>query len=189
MKVTWILTAIFFLWTYSGSVKGASSCQNWNTISFFKHAKVADVSRCLNAGAKIDARSSGGVTPLHFAATHKQNPKIVKMLLDAGAKIDARSVGENTPLHSAVYSQDPKIVEMLLDAGAKIDARTWDGSTPLHLAARNSKNPKVIEVLLNAGADPKVKDESGSIPWDYATKNSALKGTDAYWRLNEARFQ
>ena len=28
----------------------------------------------------------------------------------------------------------------------------------------------------------------GKTPWDSAQENEALKGTDAYWRLNEARF-
>ena len=35
---------------------------------------------------------------------------------------------------------------------------------------------------------PNALDLDGKIPWDYAKENEALKGTDAYWRLNELRF-
>ena len=39
------------------------------------------------------------------------------------------------------------------------------------------------------GCDPKARDEDGKTPWDYIQKNDALKNTEAYWRLNEARFE
>ncbi len=41
---------------------------------------------------------------------------------------------------------------------------------------------------MDVGADPNALDFDGKIPWDYAKENEALKGTDAYWRLNELRF-
>ena len=77
---------------------------------------------------------------------------------------------------------------MLLDAGADIEARDRWGRTPLHWAALFSKNPAVITALLDAGADPKARNATGKTPWDHAKDNEALKGSDAYWRLNDARF-
>ena len=34
-----------------------------------------------------------------------------------------------------------------------------------------------------------LKDKSGKTPWDYAKENPALKGTEVYRRLKEARFR
>ena len=43
--------------------------------------------------------------------------------------------------------------------------------------------------LLNVGADGTVTNEEGKTPWDLAKDNDQLKGTDAYWALNDARFE
>ena len=47
----------------------------------------------------------------------------------------------------------------------------------------------VIEVLLAAGADPMARNVEGETPWDLVKRNRELKGSDAYWRLNDARFE
>ena len=47
---------------------------------------------------------------------------------------------------------------------------------------------EAVADCLEAGADPSARDKSGKSPWDYAKDNEALKGTDAYWRLNDLRF-
>ena len=44
----------------------------------------------------------------------------------------------------------------------------------------------VAAKLLIGGA--KAKDKDGKTALDYAKKNEALKGTDAYWKLNDASF-
>ncbi len=98
------------------------SCEDWNTEVFFQRAGVADISRCLKVGAKVNARDE-------------------------------------------------------------------DGSTPLHIAVLLSKTPAVLSALLDAGAAPAVKDKKGKTPWDHIGADSPLKGTDAYWRLNDGRFK
>ena len=52
-----------------------------------------------------------------------------------------------------------------------------------------NETPAVVDTLLKAGADAGARDRIGRTPFDFAKKNSKLKGTDAYWRLNEARFK
>ncbi len=46
-----------------------------------------------------------------------------------------------------------------------------------------------VKAALSAGADPGARDDAGRTPFDYAKDNKALKGTEAYWLLNEARFE
>ena len=80
-------------------------------------------------------------------------------------------------------------VAALLGAGADPNARDNFRSTPLHFAAGSSKPPAVVSALLDAGADPYATDQYGDTPWDVLPENSPLRGTDAYRRLNDARFQ
>ena len=44
-------------------------------------------------------------------------------------------------------------------------------------------------MLLDAGADATAVNEDGETPFDLAKDNEALVGTDAYWALNDARFE
>ena len=78
-------------------------------------------------------------------------------------------------------------VQAEIDAGADVMARDEDGFTPLHWAAEMG-TPANIQVLLDAGADGKAKNKNGETPWDSAQENEELKGTKAYWALNDARY-
>ena len=83
----------------------------------------------------------------------------------------------------------PAVITALVAAGADPTARDeLLGWTPLHMAANHNENPAVLTALLDAGADPTARDKLGELPWDVAQDNAALKGTDAWWRLNEGRF-
>ena len=90
---------------------------------------------------------------------------------------------------------NPESIKVLLDAGADINARTEAGETPLHGMhygfgiSTFTNNPEVITVLLDAGADGAAVNEDGETPFDLAKDNEALAGTDAYWALNDARFE
>ena len=46
----------------------------------------------------------------------------------------------------------------------------------------------MVTALLEAGADPTAKTASGQTPFDLAEENYKLKGTEVYWRLNDARY-
>ena len=111
---------------------------------------------------------------------------MVKALLEAGANLEARNENGDTPLHrAAVFNENPAVIEALLEAGANLEARDeLFGRTPLHSAAGFNKNPAVVKALLEAGADVNARNENGATPWDLAQENEALKGSDAYLRLN-----
>ena len=147
----------------------------------------------VRSGARVNARGSGGRTPLHRAAGFNPNPAIITALIAAGAEVNARDEGGLTPLHDAAwYNDNPAVIEALVVAGAEVNAQAANGWTPLHLAtyeATSTTNPAVVTTLLDAGADATVRSENGQTPWDHAQDNEALKGTDAYWRLNDARFR
>ena len=114
---------------------------------------------------------------------------MVAALLDAGADVNARGDFGWTPLHrAAVVNTNPAKVAALLDAGANLETRGENGMTPLHRAAFRG-NPAVVEALLDAGADIAARDENGDTPFDLAKGNDDLRGTAAYWRLNDARFE
>ena len=115
------------------------------------------------------------------------NPAVVDMLV---AAVDSRtrlSYGE-TALHWVAEKGSLANVARLLAAGADVTARTTTGQTALHRAAAVSDTPAVVEALLAAGADATARDGEGQTPWDLAQENEELKGSDAYWRLNDARF-
>ena len=75
-----------------------------------------------------------------------------------------------------------------LQAGADLEVRDRSGYTPLHWAAR-SGGGEAVAALIAADADPNARDNAGKLPVDYARDNEKLKGTDAYWKLNDARFK
>ena len=67
-------------------------------------------------------------------------------------------------------------------------ARAIDDWMPLHCAA-SRENPAVVRALLDTGANGAARRERGETPFDLAEKNDDLRGTAAYWRLNDARFK
>ena len=166
----------------------------------------AVVQALIDAGADPKVRDEDGVTPLLRVALYNENPAVIQALIDAGADPKVRDAAGETPLHRAVrHNNNPAVIEVLLAAGAELEVRDEDGNTSLHWAAKyvsllfpddvehlGDDDPHAgdaIEALLDAGADPMARNAAGETPWDLAKANKALKGSDAYWRLNEARFE
>ena len=146
-----------------------------------KAGDVAEVTKLLASGVKVDARDESGKTPLHWATTSE----MAKILLKAGATVDARGQYGWTPLH---WTRTAEKAKVLLKAGATVDARGQYGWTPLHAAAGFWGVPVVVELLLKAGANAKARDKDGKTPFDLAKIIGTLKGTDAYWKLNDAQY-
>ena len=121
------------------------SCQEWNTSSFFSEANAADVTRCLQGGADVNAKNKVGETRLHLAAWLNENLAVITTLLKAGADVDARALLGRTPLHKAVKSNNnPAIITALVAAGADPHARdTLYKRTPLEIAKKRN-NPAFV---------------------------------------------
>lgn len=121
----------------------------------------------LQSGADINARATGGSTPLHLAV-HTGRYESALLLLNRGA--DALAVtdrggtalqmlymtGESTDF-SDVTRED--VAKSLIAAGVDIDAGDMEGVTPLHAAALAVNGG--IKELLALGARADVRDKEG----------------------------
>ena len=171
-----------------------AACPDWTTdrphSDFWRTATVADIAGCIEAGAKVEARDEYGMTPLHMAALQNRNPAVATALVEAGARVEVRTIFGETPLHLAAgNNENSAVIAALIEAGADTEAREpLFGMTPLHRAAMGNENPAVATALLEAGANPRAKANDGKMPINYAMDNEALKGSNVYWRLNDAGF-
>ena len=128
-----------------------------------------------------------GSTPLH-AAARNGDTDAVTALLNAAADPNARDEDGSTPLHRAAEEGHTDAVTALLAHDADPNAQDKNRDTPLHLAAEWNQSPEVITALLDAGAAANAQNAHGRLPFDYAKKNLAIRGSEAYWRLNDGRF-
>ena len=123
------------------------------------------------------------------AAPHYPFEKVLEdlaALIEGGA--DPFSTAGATPLHMAAANSNHLAITELIEGGADPGARMENGMTPLHVAVFNPRH-SVIKALIEGGANRAARDYDGKVPFDYARENEALKGTDAYWLLYEARFE
>lgn len=118
-----------------------------------------------------------------LAAVENPNPEVVEALLLYGAN------AQIALMKAARSSSNEKALSILLKYGAISDETDSSGRTALMEAAQWNDNPAVVDVLLSHGADASLRDSSRKTAFDYAKENNALKGTEVYWKLNDARFE
>ncbi|MDC3309545.1 ankyrin repeat domain-containing protein [bacterium] len=168
------------------------------------------------AGAEVNARDESGYTPLHSAAW-KATAETVQLLITAGADVMARDETGYTPLIIAAKYGTAETIEALIAAGADIAAKDEDGDSIWDFAQRNYKlagtetlwslaealgkcsrwcdadwwkqtTAADLQALLDAGVYNKLTEQDRETAWNLA-KSSPLKGSAAYWALNDARFK
>ena len=158
----------------------------FHAISSGDHSRV---SAALKAGAAVDAKTTSGQTPLHFAvysghaevvtplltagscdnfeplhrAAFLGRIEVMTKLLEAEAEIDATDTAGWTPLHAAAGMGHGEVVTILLKSGAAVDATDTNGCTPLHAAAGMGRS-EVVTILLKAGAAVDAKTTLGETP-------------------------
>jgi ankyrin repeat protein len=114
--------------------------------------RLDDVKRLLKDDPKrLNARDSGGDTPLHWAAATGQKA-VAELLLERGAEASAKGCRDNTPLHCAIHYNALDLAALLLDHQADIDAVCDAGYAPLHDAVANH-NVAAAKFLIARGAD------------------------------------
>lgn len=132
----------------------------------------------LALGARADARSPEGATPLHgicwwgerdCADEMEACERIIRALVKAGCPVDAADHDGVTALHQAARGDwsNPTAIRVLLELGATVDVPDSGGCTPLMLAAARGELPS-IEALCAAGADPTRLNAAGETALDAA---------------------
>jgi ankyrin repeat protein len=106
----------------------------------------ADAARLLlSHGADVNARDSGGDTPLLVAA-RRGAADVIDVLLGAGADMAATDVRGGTALMLAVAAQSRQSVELLLAKGADVGPRDAHGLSVLDLAERAGTTPTATAI-------------------------------------------
>jgi ankyrin repeat protein len=116
------------------------------------------------AGAKVNAISEHGSSPLIYLALMNESPKapeMIKALVEADAEVNwAEEV--NKALALAVLSNtNAEVVKALIAAGGKVNVKVEEGVTMLMCAAVINTNPDVVKVLVSAGANVNERDVYG----------------------------
>ena len=122
----------------------------------------------LKHGASVETPNEAGVTPLHMAVAHANEPAVVA-LLEGGASLATVDSDGDTALHHAAFSQTNQadLVNMLLKHGASIEARNNVGATPLLVAIGHDNEPAAV-ALLEGGASLATVDSDGNTALHYA---------------------
>jgi uncharacterized protein len=123
-----------------------------------KKADLAAVRTLLKQGADVNARTSDGATPLHWAA-YRDQAEILQLLIRSSAAVNATNDLGVTPLWVAATSRGTTTVETLLAAGADPNLVPPTGEAPLMIAARMG-NLEAIKSLIAHGADVNAKEAS-----------------------------
>jgi len=107
------------------------------------------------------ALDSGGLTPLHLAASLGY-AEIAQLLIRNRAEVTSSApAGGDTPLHLAAAGNHHQVVQLLLDEGAGVDVPNADGKTSLMYAAAKG-HYAIVETLLAHGAKPGSVDKAGN---------------------------
>ncbi|CAM9371563.1 unnamed protein product, partial [Laminaria digitata] len=136
----------------------------------------------LPAGADINARATGGLTPLRVAAAFLSSGDAAVVLLRRGATKDAIASGEYglSPLHVAARRGHLPATRALLAAGADTTLRVTDASkeTPLDFAAHFGQ-VEVIRELARHGVDLDTADDRGLTALHHAAWHNKAGVVDA----------
>jgi ankyrin repeat protein len=116
----------------------------------------------IDLGAKVDAASKTGFTPLVFAVI-KNDAASIKALLAAGANPSIALVSGATPLIVAMQYRHTDAALALIEAGTDVGVRDRAGNTMLHLASQVG-DVNLVRALLARKADPNARTPKSTAP-------------------------
>ncbi len=131
-------------------MEAKAGVHGWTCLHFAADNDHLAICRLLiDKGAQVDAKSSGGWTPLHYAAG--RNVEIVRLLCDSGADVEARNNDGWRPLHfAACYGHISVVKELVEERNAEINARDRGGETAL-TTARQFNELDIAAFLVSHG--------------------------------------
>ncbi|CAE7695002.1 Ank2, partial [Symbiodinium sp. CCMP2456] len=137
-----------------------------------REGRVSEVEEMLSRPLHPDSTSKEvWYTPL-YAASHRGDVEMVRLLLEASADKDDTRCHGFTPLGIACVLGRANVASVLLEAGVDKDKDcTWEGATPLGAAADHGRE-ETVRLMLEAGADKEKPWGDGMTPLGAA----ALKG-------------
>jgi ankyrin repeat protein len=110
----------------------------------------------LAAGADLDARAEGGLTPLVAGLRGHLAKEGVEVLVAGRKAVSTPSDDGATPLIAEARGwARPSVVRLLLAVGADVNARSKDGWSAL-LWAITKHDARLVKTLIDGGADVKV---------------------------------
>jgi ankyrin repeat protein len=147
------------------------------------------VKHLLEKGAKPNAATNHGTTPLHLTT----DPRVARLLINEGATLSAvehqvgnqpldyRRIGSSLLHHYAATANARPVTantqfnfgDADVNAKGPFDKKDKDGATPLHIAAQmtGDQSRVVAEKLLDDGAYIHARDVNGHTPLQHALAN------------------
>lgn len=110
----------------------------------------------LERGADLEARDSGGYTPLQRVCDESKTHPMARWLVEAGANVNCGSRTSPPPLVGAVLENSLDLVKFLIERGANVNA-TYDMGNGLRSAlyfAERDGQQEIAQVLREHGAVP-----------------------------------
>ncbi|KAH8983016.1 ankyrin repeat-containing domain protein [Lactarius akahatsu] len=169
----------------SGADVNALTKDNWTPLhSACSWGRLEIARLLLDHGAKANAETDYGETPLHTATNGKYEPqedgvRIAQLLLERGVDANAQRKDNYTPLHAASYYGRLEIVRLLLVHGAKADTVDNFGYTPLHFVSCGKSKPQdgvqVARLLLECGGNVNGQNKRQQTPLHVASYNGRLE--------------
>ena len=152
-----------------GAQVNVTTYNNFSPLCLTKKGIIARM--LINAGARLDHRSSVGYTPLQVAAIGRHS-EVVTEILATGYKLDL--------LSAIVIGDEIAVVRILRENPTNVDSPTEDGDdwprqeydTPLMIASKHGvKN--IVQILLDAGANLNIVHTGGSIAGSLSCENKS----------------
>lgn len=103
-----------------------------------RNSRAGVVTYLLARDADVEAKSFGGMRPLHHAC-HVFDEGIIRELLAKKADANAADDAGNTPLHYAARRGVLTLCQLLVDAKADVAKKNAAGQTPLHVACNSGQ--------------------------------------------------
>lgn len=139
-----------------------SAAQHYEVLSSLTRGGPAYLRRALDAGFKINAKQTDGMTALMVAAV-VGSAESVRLLLAAGADVSAKNHQSITALGWAVTRDSTEASLALIEAGADVNTQDEAGFTPLASAVERRRTAQV-SALLAHGAKLERAIKTGETP-------------------------